>query len=66
MKITALLIKFTIVCAISGIDQFLSVHSNSVTLTLLYQGSYAAWKSLNSMEFHLLKIKALKAWNLIN
>ena len=33
---------------------------------LLIQGSYAAWKSLNSMEFHLLKIKALKAWNLIN
>ena len=32
----------------------------------LSQGSYAAWKSLNSMEFHLLKIKALKAWNLIN
>ena len=32
----------------------------------LNQGSYAAWKSLNSMEFHLLKIKALKAWNLIN
>ena len=31
-----------------------------------HQGSYAAWKSLNSMEFHLLKIKALKAWNLIN
>ena len=30
------------------------------------QGLYAAWKSLNSMEFHLLKIKALKAWNLIN
>ena len=30
------------------------------------QGSYAAWKSLNSMEFHLFKIKALKAWNLIN
>ena len=30
------------------------------------QGSYAAWKSLNSMEFHLLKIKALKAWNSIN
>ena len=30
------------------------------------QGSYGAWKSLNSMEFHLLKIKALKAWNFIN
>ena len=30
------------------------------------QGSYGAWKSLNSMEFHLLKIKALEAWNFIN
>ena len=30
------------------------------------QGSYGAWKSLNSMEFHLLKIKALKAWNFVN
>ena len=30
------------------------------------QGSYGAWKSLSSMEFHLLKIKALKAWNFIN
>ena len=38
MKYIALLFKFiiTVVCAISGIDQFRSVHSNTVTLTLLY------------------------------
>ena len=30
------------------------------------QGSYGAWKSLNSMEFQLFKIQALKAWHFIN
>ena len=35
------------------------------TLHQVQQGSHGTWKSLNSREFHLLKNKALKAWNFI-
>ena len=46
----------------------IAYYKTSVHMYSIYyiQGSYAAWKSLNSMEFHLFKIKALKAWNFIN